>query len=154
MIRSNMPEPTSDFDPQVQAAFDAYPVGHAFTFRRTFSAGDVALFCGITGDFNPYHLDELFARRTKFGRLIVPGLLTGSMITHIGGLLGFLATEMSFQFLAPVFIGDTITCTVTIVEKDETKRVVTGAAALVNQDKLEVARATFKGFPSQARLTR
>ncbi len=114
------------YERQLKAAFDAYPVGQSFEFRRTFTSGDVSVFCGVTGDFNPYHLDEAFARQTPFGRVIIPGLLTGSMMTHIGGLIGFLATEMSFQFLAPVYVGDTITCTLTITEKDETRRFVSG----------------------------
>jgi 3-hydroxybutyryl-CoA dehydratase len=69
------------------------------------------------------------------------------MLTHIGGLLGFLATEMSFEYLAPVFAGDTISCTVTVAEKDESKRRVTATAGFVNQDGVELLRAGFGGFP-------
>lgn len=76
------------------------------------------------------------------------------MMTHIGGLLGFLATEMSFRYLAPVFVGDTIECTVTIVGKDEARRAVEGAATFVNQDGKEVLAARFSGFPGQVRLAR
>ena len=56
-----MPEATPEFKRQLQEAFDAMDVGQTFTFRRTFTDGDVALFCGVTGDFNPYHQDESFA---------------------------------------------------------------------------------------------
>jgi acyl dehydratase len=108
----------------------------------------------VTGDYNPYHQDEAFARESWYGRLTIPGLLTGSMLTHIGGLLGFLATEMSFEYLAPVFVGDTITCTVTIAEKDEERRQVKATVDFVNQDGVEVLRASFAGFPSQVRLAR
>lgn len=114
----------------------------------------MALFCGVTGDYNPYHLDETFAQSSWYGRRIISGLLTGSMLTHIGGLLGFLATEMSFHYLAPVFVGDTITCTVTMVEKDEARRVVAGTVSYVNQDGVEVLTAQFKGFPALVRLAR
>ena len=76
------------------------------------------------------------------------------MLTHIGGLLGFLATEMCFEYLALVFVGDTITCTVTIAEKDEAKRRVVASASFVNQDGAEVLRASFGGFPGQVRLAR
>ena len=91
-----MPEPSDAFKQQLKTAFDTLRVGQTFSFRRTFTDGDVAMFCGVTGDFNPYHLDESFARETWYGRRIVPGLLTGSLMTHIGGLIGFLATEMTF----------------------------------------------------------
>jgi acyl dehydratase len=108
----------------------------------------------VTGDFNPYHQDAAFAGASFFGRRIVPGLLTGSMMTHIGGLLGFLATDMTFQYVAAVYIGDTVTCTVTFVEKDEASRTVVGEARATNQDGGEVLRARFSGFPGHVRLAR
>lgn len=112
----------------------------------------MTLFCGITGDFNPYHQDELFARESWYGRRIVPGLLTASMITHIGGMVGFLATEMAFEYLAPVFPGDTITCVVEFGDRDAALRRMVGTALFENQDGVEVLRARFSGFPAQVRL--
>jgi 3-hydroxybutyryl-CoA dehydratase len=106
----------------LREAFDEMYVGQTFAFRRTFTEGDVALFCGVTGDYNPYYQDESFAAESWYRKLNIPGLLTNSMLTHIGGMLGFLATEVSFEYLAPIFAGDTITCTVTVAEKDEAKR--------------------------------
>ena len=149
-----MPEATEEFKRRLREAFDGMHVGQTFTFRRTFTDGDVALFCGVTGDYNPYHQDEAFAKESPYGRLTIPGLLTGSMLTHIGGLLGFLATEMAFEYLAPVFVGDTITCTVTIAEKNEEKRRIVASAGFVNQDDVEVLRASFSGFPGRVRLAR
>ena len=149
-----MPEATPEFKRRLREAFDALYVGQTFTFRRTFTGGDVALFCGVTGDYNPYHQDEAFAQESFYGRLTIPGLLTGSMLTHIGGMLGFLATEMYFEYLAPILVGDTITCTVTIVEKDESKRNVAASASFVNGDGAEVLRARFAGFPGLVRLAR
>ncbi len=147
-------EATPEFKKQLREAFDEMYVGQTFTFRRTFTEGDVALFCGVTGDYNPYHQDEAFAKESWYGRLTVPGLLTGSMLTHIGGLLGFLATEMSFEYTAPVFVGDTVTCTVTVAEKDEEKRRIEATTTFVNQDGVEVIRASFGGFPGRIRLAR
>lgn len=149
-----MPEPTPEFKRQLREAFDEMHVGQTFSFRRTFTDGDVAMFCGVTGDYNPYHQDAEFARESFYGRLTIPGLLTGSMLTHIGGLLGFLAAEMSFEYLGPVFVGDTISCTVTVVRKDEEKRRVECEAAFVSGDGDEVLRASFAGFPGQVRLAR
>lgn len=149
-----MSQASDDFKRRLREAFDALEVGRAFTYRRTFTDGDVALFCGVTGDLNPYHQDATFAAQSFFGSRIVPGLLTASMLTHIGGMIGFLATEMHFEYVAPVYIGDTITCTVTFAAKDETARTLTGAASSVNQDGREVLRASFKGFPGDIRLAR
>ena len=149
-----MPEATPEFKRRVRKALDATFVGQTFTFRRTFTDGDVALFCGVTGDYNPYHQDAAFAKESFYGRLTIPGLLTGSMLTHIGGLLGFLATEMSFEYVAPVYVGDTITCTVTVLEKDEPRRRVECGADFVNGEGARVLRARFAGFPGQIRLAR
>lgn len=127
--------------------------GRTFTFRRTFTDGDVALFCGVTGDFNPYHLDEAFSAEGRFGRRIVPGLLTGSMLTHIGGLLGVLAARMTFEYERPVYIGDTVECVVTIEAVDERGR-ADAAAVFTNQDGEVVLRAAFAGRPTHVRLAR
>ena len=76
------------------------------------------------------------------------------MITHVGGMTGFLATEMNFQFVQAVYVGDTITCTITFTEKDEAKRSLSAHATYVNQDGVEVLQATFTGFPANVRLAR
>lgn len=147
-----MPEATPEFKQQLRTAFNALHVGQTFTFRRTFTEGDVALFCGVTGDYNPYHIDEAFIQSSWFGRRIIPGLLTSSMITHIGGMIGFLASEMHFHYIEPVYIGDTITCTVTFIEKDEQQRLFRATASLVNQEGVEVLKSSFSGFPANVRL--
>ena len=99
-----MSEATPEIKQRLQEAFDEMHVGQTFTFRRTFTGGDVAMFCGVIGDYNPYQQDEAFAWESSYGRLTIPGLLTGSMLTHIWGLLEFLATEMSFEYQAPVYV--------------------------------------------------
>jgi 3-hydroxybutyryl-CoA dehydratase len=137
---------------RLQAAFDAIPTDHSFQWRRTFTEGDVSAFCGVTGDFNPYHLDEQFASASRFGTRIIPGLLTASMVTHIGGLLGFLASEMHFEFLGPVYVGDTITCTVRMAERDPERLRLGGLATFTNQRDEEVLRGRFSGIPGQVRL--
>jgi len=149
-----MAEATARFKQQLQDAFQELKEGDTFTFRRTFTEGDVSLFCGVTGDYNPYHIDDTFAGESWFGRRNIPGLLTGGMLTHIGGMLGFLATEMNFQYLLPVFVGDTVTCRVQFVAKDETRRRFTGEATFTNQDGAVVLSARFSGFPGMVRLSR
>jgi 3-hydroxybutyryl-CoA dehydratase len=81
-----MTEAAPEFKQLLQEAFQAVQVGRTFTFRRTFTDGDVALFCGVTGDYNPYHLDDAFARETWFGRRNIPGLLTASLLRQGGQL--------------------------------------------------------------------
>ena len=149
-----MSEATPEFKQRLQEAFDEMHVGQTFTFRRTSTDGDVAIFCGLTDDHNPYHQDEAIARESPYGRLTITGLLTESMLMHIGVLLRFLATEMSFEYLAPVFVGDSVSCTVTVAEKDKAKRRDAASAGFFNQDGVEVLRARLSGFPGHIRLAR
>jgi len=99
-------------------------VGDSVTFSRTFTEGDVSNFTGVTGDFNPIHMDPKAAQKCGFKERVVPGLLTASMLTHAGGTLlpePYPAGKMSFRFLAPVYIGETISAMVTVKEKDPDK---------------------------------
>jgi len=147
-----MSDATPQFKQQLREAFNAIQEGQVFTFRRTFTSGDVALFCGVTGDYNPYHIDQTFLEESWFKRPIIPGLLTASMITHIGGMIGFLASEMEFNFVSPVYVGDTITCTATFTERDEVKRKLRAKATFVDQNGKEVLQCKFAGFPADVRL--
>lgn len=141
-----------DYKESVQKAFDDTPLGKVYTYRRTFTDGDVSIFCGITGDLNPHHLDDTFSAASRFQRRIIPGLLTASMATHLGGMVGFIATEMHFEYVAAVYVGDTITCTVTMVEKNLEKRIMKGQVLSINQEDRLVLRGYFLGFPTQLRL--
>lgn len=122
--------------------------GEKVSFARTFTDGDVALFIGATWDVNPYHTDALFAAQTRFGKRIVPGLLTASLLTHIGGLWAFLATEMRFEFLAPVFIGDTITAQAEVLEVDAARGWVRLGCVCTNQKGKVVLRGEVRGYPA------
>ena len=96
-------------------------VGSCAAFTRTLTEADVSLFIGVTWDVNPLHTDDQYAHATPFKRRIVPGLLTASLLTHLGGLWAFMATEMHFEFLAPVYINDTITAEAEIIAADAEK---------------------------------
>lgn len=124
-------------------------VGEKASFTRTLTEGDVSLFIGATWDVNPYHTDEEFARQTRFGRRIVPGLLTASLLTHLGGLWNFLATEMRFAFLGPVYVGDTVTAESEIVAVDEARGWVKMECQVMNKEGEQVLRATIEGFPGR-----
>jgi len=121
-------------------------VGETAAFTRTLTEGDVSLFIGATWDVNPFHTDDNFAKETRFGRRIVPGLLTASLLTHLGGLWNFLATEMRFEFSAPVYIGDTVTAVAEVAELFGNGGVVL-ACRITNSDGVELLRATIKGYP-------
>jgi len=128
---------------------EAPVVGAKAAFTRTFTEADVALFIGITWDVNPLHTDQVYVSATPFKRLIVPGLLTASLLTHLGGLWAFLATEMRFEFVAPVYVGDTLTAEAEVVEADESRGWVRLRCRCANADGREVLRADITGFPGR-----
>jgi 3-hydroxybutyryl-CoA dehydratase len=61
---------------------------------------------------------------------------------------------MTFQYLKPVYVGDTVTCVVTVMEKDEEKRQFFCAVSCANQDGVEVLKGNFRGFPGNVRLAK
>jgi 3-hydroxybutyryl-CoA dehydratase len=127
----------------------ALHVGMSTWFRRTLTEGDMAMFIGATWDVNPLHTDETYARASRFGRRIVPGLLVASLMTHLGGLWGFLATRMDFRFLAPVYPGETITAEGTVVELDTSRNWVRLQCTCRNESGQEVLEGQVEGFPGK-----
>ena len=127
----------------------AIAVGEKVSFTRTLTEADVALFIGVTWDVNPLHTDDMYVGKLPFKRRIVPGLLTASLLTHIGGLWAFLAEDMHFKFLAPVYIGETITAKAEIVEIDESGKWVKIDCCCINNENHEVLHAEITGYPGQ-----
>ena len=142
----------SDLRAQVEKTFAGIEVGMRYRWSRTLTEGDVALFIGATGDINPFHMDDQFAAQTKFGRRIVPGLLTASLATHIGGMLAFLASEMHFRYHQPVFVGETVTCVVEVVEKIQEGRRIRASVRCTKAGDVEVLTGEFTGTPATLRL--
>ncbi len=95
-------------------------IGQKASFSKTISESDVYLFAGITGDLNPLHVNEAAARNMMFGKRIAHGMLTSSFIsTVIASSLpgpGTIYMEQNSRFLAPVYLGDTITACVEVEE--------------------------------------
>lgn len=128
-----------------EKTIEGLKVGDSFTITRTFTESDMVLFAGISRDYNPVHFDDSFSQAKGFKGRICHGLLVGSMITEIGGQIGWLATEMDFKFRNPIYFGDTITCVFTISGIDE--RGYSGAEAVfTNQDGLRVLDCFIAGY--------
>jgi 3-hydroxybutyryl-CoA dehydratase len=121
----------------------ALEVGSQSRWSRVFTVEDVRHFSEVSGDRGAHHV-ELDAQ----GRLMVQGLLTATLPTKLGGDLNYLAREMLFEFLRPVFTGDGIDCvsTATKVEKGPGRTYAEFAISCVNQDGKEVLRANTKGI--------
>lgn len=84
--------------------------GDVLTYQRTFTEADVREFAEVSGDTGEHHVE-----RGAEGRLMAQGLLTATLPTKIGGELDYIARTLEFEFLRPVFAGDTIACEVEVV---------------------------------------
>jgi 3-hydroxybutyryl-CoA dehydratase len=118
-------------------------VRDVITFERTFTTETVELFTKLSGDEGIHHLSP-----DEQGRLVVQGLLTATLPTKVGGDHNVLARNMNFEFLRPVFTGDTIICEVEIeeYEKQENNRTAIAASFICkNQEEKEVLRGDFSG---------
>lgn len=100
--------------------FEDLKVGMTSAFSKTVTEADLLLFAGVSGDTNPLHLSEDFAKTTLFGGRIVHGMLTASLIsTLIGTRLpgpGCIYMSQSLKFVAPVRIEDTVLARATVLE--------------------------------------
>jgi 3-hydroxybutyryl-CoA dehydratase len=104
-------------------------VGMTAVYTRTVTEADIVLFCGISGDSNPVHLDEQFAQKTMFKGRIAHGMLTASFISTVLGTKlpgpGCIYVSQSLKFRAPVHIGQTVTARVTVRKVDPVRGRVT-----------------------------
>ena len=119
-------------------SIDDLEVGQSASFSKTVSEADVYLFAGISGDFNPLHLDEEYAKGGMFKKRIAHGILTASFISTVLGTKlpgpGAIYAKQDLKFLAPVFFGDTLTATCTVKEIIAEKKRVIMDCVVSNQD--------------------
>lgn len=117
-------------------------VGDKASMSKTVTEYDVYTFAGVTGDFNPVHINEQFAKTTMFKGRIAHGMLSAGFISAVLGteLPGvntiYLAQELAFK--APVKIGDTVTATVEVIEKIDAKNRLVMKTIATNQDGIVV----------------
>jgi acyl dehydratase len=120
-------------------------IGETAEFSKTLTETDLAQFAAISGDHDPIHVDEAHARTTPFGRRIAHGILSMALLSTVSAMISRRARERGsrgtsvslgydrIRFLAPVFVGDTLTARYTILELD--------AASRRSRSKVEVVKA-------------
>ncbi|MBP1932647.1 MaoC family dehydratase [Ammoniphilus resinae] len=117
--------------------FDQIPVGTQEVTIRTVTEEDVNQFGHLSGDLNPLHMNEDFAKNTPFGRRVVHGMFTAAIIstthTNLTGP-GFVYVGQELNFKGPVYIGDTISVTVTVSNRKEEKGILALQTVVTNQD--------------------
>ncbi|MCF6807145.1 MaoC family dehydratase [Thiotrichales bacterium 19S9-12] len=112
-------------------------MGQKASFSKTVSEADIYMFAGVSGDFNPAHINQEAAEASRFKQRIAHGVLTASFISTVIGMHlpgpGSIYLEQSLKFKAPVFIGDTIKATVEVIELILEKNKVCLKTICINQ---------------------
>lgn len=117
-------------------------LGQKASFSKTITEVDVLNYAGTTGDFNPAHVNEEFAKKTMFKGRIAHGMLGAGLISAVLGTKlpgpGAIYISQDLSFRAPVNFGDTVTATVEVVDKNEEKNRVVMKTVCTNQEDKEV----------------
>lgn len=118
--------------------FSELKIGQTAFVQKTFSEADVTAFAGVSLDVNPVHMSDGYAKNSLFGKRVVHGILTASLISAVlGNQLpgpGTIYLGQELKFLAPVYFGDDITAQVEIIELRPDKKIARLNTTCVNQD--------------------
>lgn len=119
-------------------------IGDKFSTSKQITDEVVRKFAELSGDYNPIHLDEEFAAKTRFGRRIAHGMISGALISAV---LGYEFKErkivylsQTLKFTAPVFLDDTVIATATVTDIREDKPIVTLETICINQNEETVVK--------------
>lgn len=119
-------------------------IGDKFSTSKQITDAVVRAFAELSGDYNPIHLDEEFAAKTRFGKRIAHGMISGALISAV---LGYelkdrkvVYLSQTLKFTAPVFIDDTVTATATVTNIREDKNIVTVETICTNQNNETVVK--------------
>lgn len=120
-----------------ELAYADIEVGDSASFTKTITGFDVEAFAGISGDFNPVHIDAEAAAKSFFHERVAHGVLVAGLISAVIGtqLPGPNSIYMGqdLRFVAPVKLGDTITARVVVAKKRDDKRIITLETTATNQ---------------------
>lgn len=131
--------------------FEEIQIGDSASFAKTISESDIYLYAGISGDFNPLHVDEEYAKTTPFKTRIAHGGLASSLLAPVLGMklpgLGTVALEVTQKYRAPVYPGDTVTCSVQVTGKLEKLKAVDMRITWTNQEGKTISKGTCRVLP-------
>lgn len=138
--------------------WDELQPGQSDSMQRTLTADDIMAFALLSGDVNPAHLDAEYAEQTMFKKVIAHGMWAGSLVSCLLGTRfpgpGTIYLEQTLKFRRPVYVGDTLTVTATVADKDEEKKRVTLDCLVENQDGETVVKGQAQVMPPREKLSR
>lgn len=117
--------------------YEEIQIGDKASFTKTVSESDVYQFAGITGDYNPVHINSEYANQTIFKERVAHGILTAGFISAVLGTklpgTDTIYLSQNLDFKAPVKIGDTVTAEVEVLEKKDRKKIIRLRTIVKNQ---------------------
>lgn len=133
---------------------DTIRVGDSASFTKTVTETDIILYAGISGDFNPAHINAEYAKNSMFGQRIAHGMLSAGFISNVLGTQlpgpGTIYLGQELKFVKPVYLGDTVTATVTVKERIEEKNRLKLDTTVTNQRGETVITGTATVMPPKA----
>lgn len=129
-------------------------LGDSASFTKTVTEADVILYAGISGDLNPAHINEEHAKNSMFGQRIAHGMLSAGFISAVLGMQlpgpGTIYMGQELRFVKPVYVGDTVTATATVVERIVEKNRLKLDTVVTNQRGEAVITGTATVMPPKA----
>lgn len=133
---------------------DQIQIGDSASFTKTVTETDIIMYAGISGDFNPAHMDAEAAKKGMFGQRIAHGMLSAGFISNVLGTQlpgpGTIYMGQELRFVKPVFVGDTVTATATVTERIEEKNRLKLETVVTNQRGEAVITGTATVMPPRA----
>lgn len=120
--------------------FDELTLGQTASFSKTITEADILLFCAVSGDTNPVHIDAEAAKGSIFGERIAHGMLSASLVSTVLGTRlpgpGTIYLSQTLKFKAPVKIGQTVTATAEVTALDTARKRATLATRCTVEGKV------------------
>lgn len=123
--------------------YEDIKVGAVYAFEKTITKDDVTNFAYLTGDHNPLHLDPTFGAQSQFGKNVVHGMLAGSLFSTLVGMYcpgrNALYMSQTIHFRKPIFYGDTMTVRGTVIDKNDSIKVVTLKTEIIKSGEVVIS---------------
>ena len=133
-------------DNPLEYSFDEIKVGLIHNFEVIVDEELIKKFANISGDFSPLHMDEQYAKETKFGKRVVHGMLLASFFSRLIGMYlpgkNALYFSQNLNFVEPCFIGDKITVQGEVIDKSEATKIIKLKTSINNKDGKSLVKGT------------
>jgi len=132
----------------IEAKLDNLQIGQKVEFTEVISESMVEEFAKLSGDYNPHHIDESYAKKTRFKKRICHGMLLASFFSKLTGMYlpgkGSLYLSQSLNFIAPAFIDDEVTVEGEIVKISHSTGIVTVKTKITKENTIQLITGSAK----------